>query len=152
MRPSGQGYSVTLGGETVLLKLKRGSGQNTYVVDITDKPVTVTLLEASNHRVEMILDGEHLAFQRPAVVIGAPPPPSAISASKDLISSPMPGKVVGALVKPGEKVKTGDPLIILESMKMEIAVRADRDAEVAEIMVEEGASVKRGQGLVRFSG
>jgi len=62
----------------------------------------------------------------------------------------MPGKVIGTLVKNGENVKTGDPLVILESMKMEIAVRSDRDAEVQEILVEEGASVKRGQGLVRL--
>lgn len=44
----------------------------------------------------------------------------------------MPGKVIGALIKRGEKVKAGDPLVIPESMKMEIAVRSDRDAEVVK--------------------
>ena len=149
---SGEGYSVTLGGETLLLKLKRGADQNTYVIDIADKPVTITLLEASSQRVELILNGEHMLFQRPEVAIGTGISPKEASASKDVVSSPMPGKVVGALVKKGETVKAGDPLIILESMKMEIAVRSDRDAEIAEILVEDGASVKRGQGLVRFSG
>jgi biotin carboxyl carrier protein len=62
----------------------------------------------------------------------------------------MPGKVIGALVKLGEKVKNGDPLIIIESMKMEIAIRADKDGEVLEILVMEGNPVKRGQGLVRL--
>jgi biotin carboxyl carrier protein len=35
-------------------------------------------------------------------------------------------------------------------MKMEIAVRSDRDAEVREILADEGSSVKRGQGLLRL--
>jgi biotin carboxyl carrier protein len=63
----------------------------------------------------------------------------------------MPGKVIGALVKQGDSVRAGDPLVILESMKMQIAVRSDRDAEVSQILVEDGASVRRGQGLVRLS-
>ena len=81
---------------------------------------------------------------------GASQIPSVIS-TQNLMVAPMPGKVIRALVKKGERVKAGGPLIILESMKMEIAVRVDRDAEVSEILVEEGASVKRGQGLVRLS-
>ena len=141
-----------MGGDTFVLKLKRGADQNTYIIDIADKPMTVTLLEASNQRVEMLLDGEHFSFQRPAVAIGAPVQQAPSSVSKETVSAPMPGKVVGALVKRGEKVKAGDPLVILESMKMEIAVRSDRDGEVAEILVVDGASVKRGQGLVRFVG
>ena len=67
-----------------------------------------------------------------------------------LILSPMPGKVVGSLVKKGDRVELGDPLVILESMKMEIAVRSDRQGVVREILVADGDSVKRGQGLVRL--
>jgi biotin carboxyl carrier protein len=60
--------------------------------------------------------------------------------------------LIGALVRRGETVKAGDPLIIFESMKMKIAVRSDRDSEIAEILVEDGDPVKRGQGLVRLAG
>ncbi len=98
------------------------------------------------------MDGERLSFQRPAADLGLGAPAAQPGApAKDLVVAPMPGKVVGALVRKGEKVKAGDPLVILESMKMEIAVRSDRDAEVAEILAADGASVKRGQGLVRLS-
>jgi biotin carboxyl carrier protein len=72
------------------------------------------------------------------------------AAAVGLIPAPIPGKVVGSLVKKGERVKSGDPLVILESMKMEIAVRSDREAIVREILVTDGDSVKRGQGLVRL--
>jgi len=150
--PTAEGFRVRLADATYLLRLKRGTGQNEFVVEVADKPVGVTLIEASSQRVEIILDGERLSFQRPASVIGNTTPINApTSNSKDFVTAPMPGKVIGALVREGEKVKAGDPLIILESMKMEIAVRSDRDAEVAEVLVEDGAFVKRGQGLVRLA-
>jgi biotin carboxyl carrier protein len=151
VEPSDGGFKVRIDDSFYFLKLKRGGGRNQFIVEVADKPVSVTLLEASNQRVDLDLDGERLSFQRPAAPIGqAAPLASALSAPKGLVTAPMPGKVIGALVKKGEKVKAGDPLIILESMKMEIAVRSDRDAEVKDILVDEGASVKRGQGLVRL--
>lgn len=139
-------------GDTVyFLKLKRGAGRNQFVAEVADKPMSVSLLEASSQRVNLTLNGERLSFQRPAAAIRQEVPQfSEPLATTDIVAAPMPGKVIGALVKKGEKVKTGDPLIILESMKMEVAVRSNRDAEVREILVDEGAPVKRGQGLVRL--
>jgi biotin carboxyl carrier protein len=146
------GYRIEMAGDEYFLILKRGPDQNTFVAEVSDKPITVTLVEASSQRVELILDGERLSFQRPAAAIGPSPATTAVpSSQKGLIIAPMPGKVIGVLVRKGEKVRAGDPLVILESMKMETAVRADRDSEVEDILVGEGASVKRGQGLVRLS-
>lgn len=147
------GFRVKVGESAYLLKLKRGAGRNQFVVEVADKPVSVILLEASSQRVNLMLDGERLSYLRPAAPIRheAPAPQSSgPAATTDLAAAPMPGKVIGVLVKRGERVKTGDPLVILESMKMEMAVRSDRDAEVTEILVDEGAPVKRGQGLVRL--
>ena len=149
--PSAEGWRAKLGDDIFVLKLKRGDG-NLFIVEVGGKPLAVTLFEASSQKVDLNLEGERLVFQRPAAALRqeAPPTPTTIS-TRNLVVAPMPGKVIGALAKEGERVKAGDPLIILESMKMEIAVRVDRDAEVSEILVEEGASVKRGQGLVRLS-
>jgi biotin carboxyl carrier protein len=149
--PSAEGWRTRLDDDILLLRLVRGGG-NLLIVEVGGKPVAVTLFEASSQKVDLILEGERLVFQRPAATLrqGAPTTPLAIS-TQNLMVAPMPGKVIGALVKEGERVKAGDPIIILESMKMEIAVRVDRDAEVSEILVEEGMSVKRGQGLVRLS-
>ncbi len=122
-----------------------------FVADVADKPVKVTLLEASSQRVDMVIDGERISFQRPSAALGQVPPAPPTATSPNVVSAPMPGKVIGALVKKGEAVKAGDPLIILESMKMEVAVRTDRDATVDEILVRDGDSVKRGQGLIRLS-
>jgi glutaconyl-CoA/methylmalonyl-CoA decarboxylase subunit gamma len=121
------------------------------VAEVSDKPLNVILLEANNQRVEISLNGEHFSFQRPVAAIG--PSQSAVPMAvvqKDVVIAPMPGRVIGTLVKVGEKVRAGDPLVIIESMKMEIAVRSDRDGEVEEALVAEGATVKRGQALVKL--
>jgi biotin carboxyl carrier protein len=144
------GFHVTVGDSHYFLKLKRGAGPNQFIVEVADKPANVTLIEASSQRVDLVLNGRRFSFQRPAAIGQMAPHPPAASPSHGLVTAPMPGRVIGTLVKKGEKVKAGDPLVILESMKMEIAVRSDRDAEVREILADEGSYVKRGQGLVRL--
>jgi biotin carboxyl carrier protein len=51
-------------------------------------------------------------------------------------AAPMPGEVVKVLVKPGDKVKSGDGLVILSSMKMENTIEAFEDGVVEEVFVE----------------
>lgn len=150
--PSGGGFRIIVSGREYLVKLKRQPGQGTVVAEIGDKPVSVALFEASPQQVRMAIGSERFTYRRTT----ASPGPSALStvsapARRDTVTAPMPGKVISSLVKDGEKVRAGDPLVVLESMKMEVAVRADRDAEVREILVKEGAVVKRGEGLVRLS-
>ena len=147
--PSGDGFRVVVSGKEYLVKLKRR--QNTIVAEVGDKPVSVALFEANPQKVEMAIGSERLSYRRTRAVPEPPaqgpaPPP----AQSDLVVAPMPGKVISSLVKRGEKVRAGDPLVVLESMKMEVAVRTDRDAEVREVLVEEGAAVRRGEPLVRL--
>ena len=57
------------------------------------------------------------------------------------VGAPMPGMVVTVPVKVGQGVKRGDPLVVIEAMKMESQVRAERDGEVAEVLVSQGDTV-----------
>ena len=57
------------------------------------------------------------------------------------VGAPMPGNVVTVGVKVGQRVHPGDTLLTLEAMKMEAAVRAEREAEVAEVLVRPGQHV-----------
>ncbi|MBS0376800.1 MAG: pyruvate carboxylase [Proteobacteria bacterium] len=57
------------------------------------------------------------------------------------VGAPMPGHVVTIAVKAGQKVARGETLLTLEAMKMEAAVRAERDAEVVEVAVRPGQQV-----------
>jgi biotin carboxyl carrier protein len=64
------------------------------------------------------------------------------------ISAPMPGRVVRVCVRPGDAVTAGQPLVVVEAMKMENALAALRDGRVREVTVAEGASVDAGRLLV----
>jgi 3-methylcrotonyl-CoA carboxylase alpha subunit len=148
---TGDGFRVVVSGKEYLLRLKPQPGQNTIIVEFGDKPVSVTILEANPQQVQLTVDNERLSYRRRMAIIAAQAPKTEVAtAQTDLIIAPMPGKVIATLVKSGEKVSAGDPLIVLESMKMEVAVRADRDSEVKEILVSEGTAVKRGHPLVRL--
>ena len=57
------------------------------------------------------------------------------------------GVVFQITSKPGDSVAAGDPVIVLESMKMEIPVEAPRAGTVKEIMVAEGQTVQEGDTL-----
>ena len=60
----------------------------------------------------------------------------------------MPGKVVRVLVKAGDAVRARQPVVVVEAMKMENEVRADRDGTVAEIHTRDGMSVEAGALLM----
>lgn len=74
------------------------------------------------------------------------------SVSHNDIVSPLAGNVWKIEVEPGQKVQEGDLLLILEAMKMENEVFADRDGIVGTIHIEEGNAVVIGQPLVTLLG
>ncbi|MFN4765843.1 MAG: biotin/lipoyl-containing protein [Bacteroidota bacterium] len=66
------------------------------------------------------------------------------------VQAPMPGLVLRVLTQVGAVVAPGDPLIVLESMKMENTLRANGAGTVVEIPVQAGQAVEKGQLLVKF--
>jgi biotin carboxyl carrier protein len=64
------------------------------------------------------------------------------------VSSPMPGRVLQVLVAEGDEVSAGDPLVLLEAMKMEQTVRTVGDAKVVEVRANVDEMVGPGQTLV----
>ena len=68
-----------------------------------------------------------------------------------LLLSPMPGQVVKVCVQENQKVNSGDDLIILDAMKMENILKADKDAVIKKINIKEGDTVSVDQELIVFS-
>jgi propionyl-CoA carboxylase alpha chain len=64
--------------------------------------------------------------------------------------SPMPGLVVSVAVRPGDEVRAGEELAVIEAMKMENVIRAERDARVAKVHVAPRGSVAADQILIEF--
>ena len=79
-----------------------------------------------------------------APVVSRPSTPSVQGAVK----TPLPGIILQINCKVGETVKRGQPLIVLEAMKMENNINADRDGKIIEIKVQKGDSVLEGADLV----
>ncbi len=66
------------------------------------------------------------------------------------VTAPMPGDIVGIHVQAGQVVKPGDPLCILDAMKMKNTIHAPQEGTISEVCVVEGQSVEFGVILFRF--
>ncbi len=67
------------------------------------------------------------------------------------LTAPMPGRVVAFLALPGQAVKHGQPLAVLEAMKMEHTITSPRDGTIAELLYAVGDQVAEGGELLRLS-
>jgi 3-methylcrotonyl-CoA carboxylase alpha subunit len=69
----------------------------------------------------------------------------------DLVVAPMPGIVKAVLVATGAEVSEGQPLAIMEAMKMELTLAAPRAGKVEELLVDAGDQVEDGAVVVRLA-
>ena len=75
-----------------------------------------------------------------------------LAAGQFSVPAPMPSTVVSVTVAVGDLVRAGDPVIVVESMKMEHVLEAPADGEVAELLVAAGETVTTGRVLVILTG
>jgi biotin carboxyl carrier protein len=89
----------------------------------------------------------HAPMPAQAAPMAAPPR----GAAGDNVISPIAGTVLEVKVKPGDEVKNGQELLIIEAMKMETAIAAHRDGTVKSVPVAAGDSVRENELLVEFA-
>ena len=138
-------FNVTVHGETYHVKVS-GSGRKTegrkpYYIKVNDK-----LEEVSLEPIQEILAG---VPEAPDTGTGPKPKRPKPSKPGD-VAPPMPGRVVKVLVTMDDRVKTGDPLLIIEAMKMESRVPAPIDGKVTAILVTEGDNVKTDETVIQL--
>ncbi len=85
---------------------------------------------------------------KPAAAPAATPVAKPAASGKSGIKSPLPGVILDIKVNVGDEVKKGQTVIILEAMKMENSINADKDGKVTAINVSKGESVLEGTDLV----
>ena len=125
---------------------------NVYNVSVAAKAAPVATIVAnqvnqSTPRVRKNTDGP--AIIRAPMGAERSPLSSGLSNNKTIIS-PMPGIVAKVLVKVGEEVNLGQPLIIIEAMKMENVINAPSDGVILELLSDEGSEVKKNQVLIEL--
>jgi 3-methylcrotonyl-CoA carboxylase alpha subunit/geranyl-CoA carboxylase alpha subunit len=79
-----------------------------------------------------------------------PPAPAEGAAGEDALRAPFNGKVIAVAAQAGAAVKQGDPLVVLESMKLEHVLAAPRDATVRSVHVQPGQQVAPSQVMVQL--
>jgi len=104
------------------------------------------VLDAGN-AVTAIVDGGNHRF----TLVDPLAPPATEAASAGRTIAPIPGRVASVLVKPGDRVTRGQPLVVLEAMKMELTLSAASDGEVREVRCRAGDMVEEQVELVTLA-
>ena len=122
---------------------------NLYNVTVNDVEDNIANVEVNGTSYKVELDKPVKAAPKPVTRPAAAPITKQPTASKkDGVKSPLPGVILDIKVKEGDTVKRGQTIIILEAMKMENNINANKDGKVAEIKVNKGDSVLEGTDLV----
>lgn len=121
-----------------------------YRVTLNNRVYEVEVEEGS----AVLLDEYEAAAPAPAAV-SAPKqesaPAPAPSGDGNAVKAPMPGNILKISVTVGQKVSEGETLLVLEAMKMENEVTADRSGTVTRIIAAKGQTVETGDPLVVIS-
>ena len=117
---------------------------NNVRVEVNGTPYTVELEKQSKPKIKPVV---RTASTSPAAPPAAVTRPARVG-SKAGIKSPLPGVILEIKVKEGDMVKRGQTLLILEAMKMENDIKADRDGKVTSIKVSKGESILEGTDLI----
>ncbi|RAK51040.1 acetyl-CoA carboxylase biotin carboxylase subunit [Phenylobacterium deserti] len=152
----GEAYSVEFLGEGRSLQLTQIAwrpGLPTFRALLNGQPFTAEVKPAAEgfsirHRAARA----HVLVLTPrsAELHSKLPPRQAADTSK-MVLSPMPGLVVSLDVAPGQEVKTGEVVAVLEAMKMQNIIRAERDGVVKSVGANAGDSVAADEVLVEFA-
>ena len=122
-------FKISIDGQEYLVEMEEIGGTPPPVAPVT-QAVEQPAAPASEEKTE----------SQPAV--------NQASAGADAMAAPMPGTVIKILVAPGDQVVENQPLLVLEAMKMENEIVADRSGQVSEIFVERNQSVNAGDALI----
>lgn len=125
-------YKVTLNGKIYEVEVEQGEAVIQAEYDAALPVATPAVAEAPVS-----------ASQTPSAPTSAP----AVGGGEG-VKSPFPGNVNAVKVAPGQAVKEGDVLVIVEAMKMENEITAPKAGKIGQVLVQKGATVETGAVLV----
>ena len=147
---------------------------NEYLIKIQDKEHHLQILNINSSGMEFVLDNhfhsvnyvENQTAEMKIVVDGVPMTINMHTKLDEIVyknmggsdtgsaqinlRSQIPGKVVSIEVTIGDKVKKGDVVCVLESMKMQVSVKSHKDGEVKNLKIKEGNSVNKNDILAEI--
>jgi len=137
-------YKMKINGEKYDARIKKYKSDQ-VIVEVNGIDYEINLEHAERRKKEIVRSEK----TQPALeVVKTPPKPTVTSAGS--IVAPIPGLVLRFLVDVGDSVNAGDPVLILEAMKMESEITSTATGVVKKINVKEGASVQEGEALIEI--
>jgi biotin carboxyl carrier protein len=107
---------------------------------------TSKILESLSSHVKLLIDGQIVSIKKHtklAEILGKSLLLGDKASGENRLTSQIPGRVVAVVATVGSEVKKGDSVAVLESMKMQVAIKAHKDGKIKEIKVKESAIVSR---------
>ena len=142
-------FKVTLHGETFHIKLTgsghRGEEQRPFYVSVDGIGEEVIVETLSEIEVSRNKSGEKRKSSVSMASSGRPRP-----THEGCVTTAMPGSIVDVKVKAGDKVNAGDPVLVIEAMKMENEIQAPKTGIVVAVHVEKGDSVTPDESLLEI--
>ena len=104
------------------------------------------ILSSSTSEVKLLIDGTEMKISKHSKlseVLEKSLSKISMSTGVNSLTSQIPGRVVSVIGKQGDSVNKGDSIVVLESMKMQVAVKSHKDGVIKEIKVKQGDTVSR---------
>ena len=141
-------------GEPRAFDLRHGDAAHAVAVLAMEPRAIVLALDGDRHRVPVLRSGQEVLVHCGGRQRFRPASPyafeGAAEATADSVRAPMPGRVVALHVAAGDQVVEGQPLLVMEAMKMELTLRAPAEVTIASVSAEVGGFVEADTVLVRF--
>lgn len=143
----GDSYSLHVGEQVIPVALAPGDGGGQLLR--VGAEITRVLIAADGDLVHVHIDGSTFTVRYVDSVqrYGS----HAGGGADDVAEAPMPGVVIAVNVKEGQPVSVGDTLMVIESMKLETAIKAWREGAVAAVHVAVGQAFQRGAPLLSLA-
>jgi len=145
-----RGGEVKVDGVTHLIDLRNIDGFSLFSLLIDNRSHEV-LVERREGEYHVLLEGEMHKVQvedERTRALAKVTRAQSVPRGEIAIKAPMPGLVVAVPVKPGDPVRAGQGVVILEAMKMENEIRAPRNGFVQSVRVSQGDAVEQGEPLM----
>jgi propionyl-CoA carboxylase alpha chain len=144
--------TTEIGGRTVTIASEWKPGEGLWLGKVDGETVAVRV-NRNGHTMKLERRGAQVTAQvlpRSISDLAALMPEKVVADTSNLLLCPMPGLVVSMHVSAGDRVQPGQQLAIVEAMKMENILRAEREATVKEVLVEPGQSLSVDQIMIEF--
>jgi propionyl-CoA carboxylase alpha chain len=153
VRTKGSAYRINKGGEIWVAATDWRPGLPLLHLRLDDRIVTVQIERLPGRTFRLVHRGVIRRAQvlppRAAELAALMPEKVAADTSR-LVQSPMPGLLTAVVVAEGQEVKAGEALVVVEAMKMENVLRAERDGKVAKLRAKPGDSLAVDQVILEF--